>query len=137
MFRLLWAAAVLLFLEGIAVARSEATVRYSKAQVFSAALRYLRVDLQYEVTERDAEAAYLLFRHPAEVKGEPPVRGAVELIQRAEKLRVQVSMPKLPAYQEDVFKRGLLAKLRAEYGRPSVVKKPPKSPPNNGSDSGK
>ena len=42
-----------------AEARVEAEAHYSKAQTYSAALRYLRVDLGYEVMEKDADAAYL------------------------------------------------------------------------------
>lgn len=120
----------MLLFTALAQARSEATIHYTKEQAFSAALRYLRVDLQYEVTERDPEAAYLIFRHPVDSKGGAPVRGAIELIQRKGELRLQISVPRLPGYQEDVFKRGLLRKLREEYGRPPATPPPKKEVPS-------
>ena len=56
------AAAGLLLALG-ADARVEAESGYSKGQTYSGALRYLRVDLGYEVVEKDPEAAYLMFRY--------------------------------------------------------------------------
>ena len=44
------------------LARAEADTYYTLPQAFGAALRYLRVDLGFEVTEKDPEAAYLLFK---------------------------------------------------------------------------
>src|SRR5690606_25910140 len=47
-----------------AFARVATDSLYTKAQNYSAALRFLRVDKGYDVVERDAEAAYLIFRYP-------------------------------------------------------------------------
>jgi len=119
-----------------AQARSEAEIGYSREQAFSAALRYLRVDLGYEVTEKDADAAYLLFSFTdAELAGKTG-HGSIEVVQRKRSVRLFVSLPELPGYREELLKRGLLDKLRAEYGEPSEpeperppAKKPEPEPP--------
>ena len=113
---------------GPAEARTEAMVHYTKAQVYSGALRYLRVDLDYPVSERDADAAYLLFEHPLRGSSDKSARGAIELVETGRGIRVYVSIPQLPEYQEDLFKRGLIHKLRAEYGAP--VRRAPQPPPD-------
>jgi hypothetical protein len=119
---------------GAAGARSEADVGYTREQAFSAALRYLRVDLAYDVTEKDADAAYVLFSFDAPELESKVARGSIEVIQRQRTVRVSVNLPALPSYREDVLKLGLLEKLRAEYGEPSPPapppeKTPPKKPP--------
>lgn len=121
----------------IAEARTETTIQYTKTQVYSAALRYLRVDLGFPVTERDSDAAYLLFEHPAQVRGEAAVRGAIELVETPRGLRLFISVPQLPAYQEDVFKRGLLSKLQGELGKPVTKSKAPTKPGSEGQDKAK
>ena len=125
-------------------ARSEAEVRYTREQTFSAALRYLRVDLAYEVTEKDPEAAYLLFSFSDPELQRKSGHGSIEMVQRDKSVRLVVSLPELPSYREDLLKRGLLEKLRTEYGEPPAPppesrepKKPPAkpdSPPPDGKD---
>ena len=118
-------------LPGSAAARSEAEIGYSREQAFSASLRYLRVDLGYEVTEKDADAAYLLFSFTdAELPGKT-AHGSIEVVQRKRSVRLFVSLPELPGYREELLKRGLLDKLRTEYGEPSETepeRPPPKKP---------
>src|SRR5688572_29714177 len=99
-----------------AEARSLAEVPYTLAQAFSAALRYLRVDLGYEVTEKDADAAYLLFSYEARDKKAQAMRGSIEVVAREHGVRLFVSLPQLPSYHEEVLKQGLVRKLQAEYG---------------------
>jgi hypothetical protein len=101
-----------------AQARSEAEVGYTREQTFSAALRYLRVDLAYEVTEKDPDAAYLLFTFTDPELQKKAAHGSIEVVQRDRRVRLVVSLPELPSYREDVLKRGLLEKLHAEYGEP-------------------
>jgi hypothetical protein len=122
----------LLALADGAAARSEAEVTYTREQTFSAALRYLRVDLAYEVTEKDPEAAYLLFSFPAPELPSKTAHGSIELVQRERTVRVFVNLPELPSYHEEVLKRGLLEKLRVEYGDPPAAerRKPDKRDPD-------
>ncbi len=123
----------LLFLAGAlsstAGARTEAAVPYTRAQTFSAALRYLRVDLGYEVTEKDPDAAYLLFSYASSDRKGEGARGAIEVVQREHGVRVFVSLPQLPSYHEEVLKQGLVRKLVAEYGEP--VRDTPPAPERN------
>lgn len=106
-------------LSSSAGARTEVAVPYTRAQTFSAALRYLRVDLGYEVTEKDPDAAYLLFSYASSDRKAEGSRGAIEVVQREQGVRVFVSLPQLPSYHEEVLKQGLVRKLVAEYGEPA------------------
>lgn len=114
---------------GTAWARAEAEVPYTREQAFSAALRYLRVDLAYEVTEKDPDAAYLLFSFAAPELERKVARGSIEVVQRQRTVRLFVNLPELPSYREEVLKRGLLDKLRTEYGEPVPEEPPAKAPP--------
>ncbi|HTV22667.1 MAG TPA: hypothetical protein VMG12_28455 [Polyangiaceae bacterium] len=133
--RVRWAPAALAALgwvtcAGTAWGRAEAEVGYTREQTFSAALRYLRVDLAYEVTEKDPDAAYLLFSFAAPELQRKVARGSIEVVQRQRTVRVFVNLPELPTYREEVLKRGLLEKLRTEYGEPVAPEDPPeKAPP--------
>lgn len=139
LLRVRWGAAALgvlglLASAGTAWGRAEAEVAYTREQAFSAALRYLRVDLAYDVTEKDADAAYLLFSFAAPELQRKVARGSIEVVQRQRTVRLFVNLPELPSYREEVIKRGLLEKLRAEYGEPTPredqppEKAPPKKP---------
>ena len=127
---------------GDAVARSEAETSYTREQTFSAALRYLRVDLGYDVTEKDPDAAYLLFSFAAPELEQKSAHGSIEVVQGERTVRVFVNLPQLPSYHEDVLKRGLLQKLRAEYGdppkaepkKPAPEKPAPEKPAPDGKD---
>lgn len=104
-------------------ARAEKASRYSKTQTYNGALRYVRVDLGYEITEKDSDAAYLLFRY------QPPGRkdtthGSIEVIENGDDVKIFVQLPKMPSYHERVLIDGLMRKLRTEYGKP-----PDKAPP--------
>ena len=117
-----------------AMARVDGSSSYSKAQTYSGALRYVRVDLGYEVVEKDPEAAYLIFRYsPPNGAKEGSLTGTLEVVEAGGAVRLFVSLPRLPEYQERVFRDGLLKKLRDEYG-PPAVKKPVEKPSDKPSD---
>src|SRR5262245_54044069 len=111
-----------------AAARSEVEVGYTREQTFSAALRYLRVDLAYEVTEKDPNAAYLLFNFSDPELQRKSGHGSIEMVQRDKTVRVFVNLPELPSYREELLKRGLLEKLRTEYGEPPAAAPEPREP---------
>jgi hypothetical protein len=117
-------AALLCALSGPASARTLAELPYSRTQTFSAALRYLRVDLGYEVTEKDPDAAYLLFSCTSSDRKSEGPRGAIEVVQREHGVRLFVSLPQLPSYHEEVLKQGLVRKLVSEYGEPTKERPP-------------
>jgi hypothetical protein len=127
----LWAGALLWALSTSepAGASVEAQSAYTKVQTYNAALRYLRVDLSYEVTEKDAEAAYLLFKFVPEGR-KKETNGAIEIVERQDSVRVYVRLPELPRYQEEVLSEGLFRKLRNEYGDPPRHEDPPPKEPS-------
>ncbi len=116
-------------------ARVEASSEYSKAQTYSGALRYLRVDLGYEVVEKDPDSAYLVFRYQAPGPQKTESLGTLEVIETGENVRLFVRLPRMPEYHERLLRDGLLRKLRDEYGPPSPRKPPePKQPSDAGAD---
>jgi hypothetical protein len=119
-----------------AQARTEARTQYTKAQTFSGALRYLRVDLGYEVTEKDPEAAYVLFQFVPAGKQEPTT-GSFEIIRSGAQTRLFVQLAQLPSYYEAVLRDGLLRKLREEYGEPVRKSAKPKETPAQSPDQAK
>ncbi len=126
------AALTLLVLSSSASARTPFEVGYTKTQVYSAALRYLRVDLGQDVYEKDPDSAYLLFHFVAEGAEHQKSDGSIEIISVKAGCRVVVQLPKLPSYFEQTLRESLVAKLRGDYGAPDSAKpeapKPPKKP---------
>jgi hypothetical protein len=110
----------------VADARVDGGSSYTKAQTYSGALRYVRVDLGYEVVEKDPDAAYLIFKYtaPGAAKNSA-VTGTLEVIEGTSGVRLFVNLPRMPEYYERVFRDGLLKKLRDEYGAPPVAAKKP------------
>ncbi|HET9956545.1 MAG TPA: hypothetical protein VFQ61_18710 [Polyangiaceae bacterium] len=109
---------------GAAQARVEGNSGYSKSQTFSAAVRLLRVDRGYEIVEKDADAAYLLFKYP--VPGQKLVTdGSLEVVEARGAVRVIVTLSKLPEYHEALLRDALLKKLESELG---PAPRPPEKP---------
>jgi hypothetical protein len=114
-----------------AQARTETVLQYSKAQTFSSALRYLRVDMGYSVTEKDADAAYLMFefqRSDQKKLGQ----GTIEIVETEQSVKLVVRVPELPEYQERMLAEGLLTKLKNEHGDPPPRKAPEPEQPSDG-----
>lgn len=127
-----------LLLGSPARARVEAESGYSKAQTYSGALRYLRVDLGYEVVEKDPDAAYLVFRYQPPGQPKNGSTGTLEVVDRGDGVRVFVRLPSMPEYHEVVLRDGLMKKLRDEYGAPPARKAPEKpAPAKPDADAGK
>jgi hypothetical protein len=122
-----------LLVVGHARARVGADSAYTKVQTYSGALRYLRVDLGYEVLEKDPEAAYLIFRYAPNGQAKDAPTGTVEIVDTDSRVKVFVQIPRMPEYHERVLRDGLLRKLREEYGVPPPrVEKKPEPPPDAG-----
>ncbi|HEY3497767.1 MAG TPA: hypothetical protein VGK73_23880 [Polyangiaceae bacterium] len=137
LFALALALLTLLLCGRQAGARVEGDSGYSKAQTYSGALRFLRVDLGYEVLEKDPEAAYLVFRYTAPGQGKNEATGTVEVVETGERVRVFVRIPRMPEYHERILRDGLLKKLREEYGTPAPRKPEAKPEPTDaGTDGG-
>lgn len=120
---------------GAAEARVTSDSGYTKKQTYSTALRFLRVDRGYEVLERDADAAYLIFRYEPPGQPKSELTGTVEVVETGEKVRIFVQIPQMPEYHERVLRDGLMRKLFEEYGAPPVRRKEEDAPPDAGSGS--
>src|SRR5579872_7372019 len=113
-------AAGLLWLAGTAAARSSATWYYPLVDVYSTAVRFIRIDRGCAITDRDPQAAYLMF----ECKdGSKVRRGALELFRSGEAVRAQLTLADEPSYMEAHFLDQLGQKLKDERG-PSVPPPP-------------
>ena len=51
------------------------------------------------MTEKDADAAYLLFSFPAPELEQKSAHGSIEVVQTERSVRLLVSLPQLPAYR--------------------------------------
>ncbi|MBI2893503.1 MAG: hypothetical protein HYY06_08115 [Deltaproteobacteria bacterium] len=89
---------------------------YPFDQVWNAALRLIRVDLGFEVTERDAEGGFVLFKY----EGESGVFNAsIEVVRLSDgKVGLVCQVPQMPRYAEIFLVDRLNRKMREEYGAP-------------------
>jgi hypothetical protein len=120
-------------------AKSSYESPYGFDRTWNAALRLVRVDNGWNVTEKDEAGGYLLFdyKSPESPKATP---GSLELVRAREAdapVSVLVQLPQMPRYHEQVLIDALSSKMRREYGDPPAHKKPPaQEPPDAGADGG-
>ncbi|RLB49892.1 MAG: hypothetical protein DRJ42_20060 [Deltaproteobacteria bacterium] len=102
-----------------AQARKETDHRYHYEQVWSAAVRLVRVDLRYPIEDQDASIGYVLFQYQSRGQSYP---GSIELVRTqvegVEYVRTVVQIPAMPTYVEQIILDRLDRKLRAEFGAP-------------------
>lgn len=108
-----------------ASARSDKTFAYPRDQVWPTAVRFLVVDERVKVTEKDAEAGYVLF----ELRDDGKLfRGSLEVMTVVRDgrtlVRFVLQIEDRPSWLEIAMLARLETKLRAELGSPS----PPPSP---------
>ncbi len=114
---------------------------YGYERTWNAALRLVRVDNGWKVTEKDESSGYLLFeyRSPESAKASP---GSVELVRAGDgngPVSVLVEIAQMPHYHEQLMLDTLASKMRREYGEPPVrPRREPATPeaPDAGSDEG-
>jgi hypothetical protein len=112
-----------------ALARSTAVLSYPLGDVWSTAVRFVRVDRGYPVREKDEESGYILFDM---VDGSKTYKASLELIratddQGRDATRAAFSIPDLPRHYETMLLDKLSAKVKEERGSPAPP--PPKRPP--------
>jgi hypothetical protein len=118
-------------------ARSEKTLAYPRDQAWPAAIRFLAVDERLKITDKDADAGYVVF----ELREERRVfRGSLEVVtlQRDGRavVRFVLQIADRPSWVELAMLGRLEDKLRAELGSPAPpVGEPPRKEP--GKDAGK
>jgi hypothetical protein len=108
-----------------ALADSKYDSPYTRKQTYHASLRLVRIDLGFKVTEKDAEAGYILFEYKSNESGEKISPGAIEIVSNKDGIRVIVKLSQMPRYHEQVIVNRLTKKLRAEYGDPPPKRKEP------------
>jgi hypothetical protein len=97
--------------------------------VWSALVRFLRVDEGLKVVEKDSETGYILFEL---TEGKRAFRGAAEVMRaEAGSTRVVVRISDRPAYMELGILERFGDKLREELGEP-LPPSPPPPPPDAG-----
>ncbi len=112
--------ALALLLPDSASARRSDAHAYRFEQVWSTAIRLLRVDYGFPVRDRDQDIGYLLFDYTDRGRSHP---GSLELVpfeaQNGQtQIRVTLSIPAMPAYVERMVLDKLKRKLRDDHGEP-------------------
>src|SRR5580704_505622 len=128
-------AAVALTAHG-ASAKSTYESPYGFDRTWNAALRLVRVDNGWKVTEKDDQNGYLLFdyRSPGGDKAYP---GTLELVRGSDAdapVSVLIQLPAMPQYHEQVLLDALASKMRREYGDPPVHRRADPPIPDAGGD---
>ena len=121
---------------GGGVARTALSFPYPLPVVYNTALRFLRIDRGCQITERDPEAAYLLFE--CREGGGKPRRGALELYAMDRGVKGHLNLLDEPRYMELRLLELLGQKLREERGDPPQPPAPPAPvhPPARPTDGG-
>jgi hypothetical protein len=119
---------------GLAHARTTAIVPYPVVDVWPASVRFLRVDRDFPVREKDDAAGYILFDF---TDGPKPCKASLELIRATDPegrdaTRLAITIPDLPKRYERMLIDKLEVKLREDHGPPAPPprrEKPPEQPP--------
>lgn len=120
-------------------AKSSYESPYGFDRTWNAALRFVRVDNGWKLTEKDEAGGYLLFDYKSP-ESPKATQGSIELVRGRESdapVGVLVQLPQMPRYHEQVLIDALSSKMRREYGDPPPHRKPPsQEPPDGGIDGG-
>ena len=115
-----------------AQARRTDSHRYRYEQVWTAAVRLIRVDYGFNIRDKDRDIGYLLFDYQDHGRTYP---GSLELVRtRNEHVRVTLHVPSMPSYVERMLLDRLKRKLREELGQPlPPPRRAPPEPPDEDS----
>lgn len=110
---------------------------YPVDQVWGAAIRYLRVDRDYPIVDRDPDTGYIVFEIP--LGGDIRGRGALEAFSTTDasgraSTRIQISTEAGPAHLPHTLLEGIAGKVRGERGQAPAPPKPPAKPPKGDDD---
>lgn len=124
-----------------AQAQNTKTLDYSFDQIWSTAIRFIRVDRGYPIREKDQENGFVLFVYP----GEGSVKecaGALEIVPIVDengyqRVRLQLDITHQPSYIAVKFLDDLEQKLFDEQGRAPAPRKPQRPGPPKENDKSK
>ncbi len=107
-------------------------LRYPIKQVWPTAVRYLRVDRKYVITDRDQDAGYIMFEFP--LNGTSKGSGHLEMIETTdasgrESVNLVVNTGAGPTYLPSSIADGLAAKILEERGQPAPFAPKAPTPP--------
>lgn len=125
---------------GVAHARSDTHFAHRYDQVWSAAIRLIRVDYGFVIRDRDEEIGYLLFEYADRGRTHT---GSLELLRAQldgrEQVKVTIVIGSMPSYIEQMMLDRLGRKLREDFGdppppprrrpAPPPAEDPPEAPP--------
>jgi hypothetical protein len=135
--RLLPAVVLVSALAAPAFARTEKILAYPRAEAWATSVRFIRVDAHLKVTEKDAEAGYVLFELHEDGK---TFRGALELADVSDEgrhaVRFVITLEDRPSWQEIALMGKLIGKLRDELGDPAPPSPPADKPDGKGDGKG-
>jgi hypothetical protein len=118
--------AVLVLWPALAGARLQQDHAYRYEQVWSAAIRVIRVDYGCTIVERDEETGFFTFEWR---EGNRTYPGSMEVIRvrvdNQDQVRVVAQVPQMPTYVERMILDRLARKLIEDYGEPQ---RPPPRP---------
>ena len=125
-------AAIVVLVASAALAKSTYESPYGYERTWNAALRLVRVDNGWKITEKDDANGYILFEYTSP-ENRKTTSGSLELVRSRDEespVSVLAQLPQMPHYHEQVLLDALAAKMRHEYGDPPVHKKPAPPPPD-------
>jgi hypothetical protein len=126
--------------EELAFARSNAEAPYPVEQVWSTAVRFLRVDQRFPVLEKDRDAGYILFDYVEEpTKVHKASLELVPVVQADGRsgTKVVLTIPDKPRHVEALLLEKLLKKAIEELGAPAPAPPRPKRDADKPSNDGK
>ncbi|HHH31354.1 MAG TPA: hypothetical protein ENK57_23820 [Polyangiaceae bacterium] len=110
----------------VAAAKADHDSPYTYEQTFGSTLRLLKVDLEFEVTEINAEWGFLVFQYVSPESGERKNRASFTFVKDDDHRLVHVSLqiPSMPSYHEQLIIKKLRYKLENEHGEPPAPPEP-------------
>ncbi|WP_106395130.1 hypothetical protein [Enhygromyxa salina] len=116
----------------LALLENRRVLSYPIDQVWPTAIRYLRIDRGFSITDRDQEAGYILFEFPLD--GNRIGSGSIEMFPTEDpagraSVSIGVNTGAGPVHLPNAMLDGITAKVRAERGQPAPPPPPPQEDP--------
>ncbi len=98
-------------------AKTVRDLTYRSSQIWRSAVRFLRVDQNFKVLEKDKDAGYLLFEYADAGKTYSASMEMIPLVKNEKRyVRASIKIEAMPSYVEVVLIDRFLRKLKEEYG---------------------
>ena len=100
-----------------AEAKTDRDLTYRSSQIWRSAVRFLRVDQNFKVLEKDKDAGYLLFEYANAGKMYSASMEMIPLVKNEKHyVRASIKIEAMPSYVEVVLIDSFVRKLKEEYG---------------------